>query len=65
MGIPTEEACVEIIMGIGILHKELQQYKDQNKHLNESNTTIMQANQLLRNNLQEWNVNYDQLSKIA
>ena len=65
MGIPIEEDFAERIMGIIILHKELQYYKEKNKHLNESSAASMQANQLLRNNLQEWNVNYDQLSKIA
>ena len=50
-----EEVDTENIMDVGNLQKKLQQYKEQNKYVNEASDRIMQAKQMFRGFQSGWN----------
>ena len=44
------------------LSKEIEKFKLQNEHINQINDSLMQANKMLKQDLQEINKNYSELA---
>ena len=45
-------------------NKEIYQFKLQNEHVNQINDSLMQANKMLKQDLQEINKNYSELVQV-
>ena len=45
--------------------KEIEQFKLQNEHINQINDSLLQANKMLKQDLQEINKNYSELAQVA
>ena len=63
--IPAHQNSIETLSKVEVLKKTLQYYKSQNGYLNDSNDQLMQANMMLREDLEKTNANYHKLISFA